>query len=159
MNDGATLMPTLGAFIRRRRQELGLTQEALADLIGDNTRQADISRLENDRVTLPRRARLDAIARALQVSPGELLAKSGWEGAEIIDASDAGDLAERMNRLQEELPETPEEMKPRHHEIAEALPAISETVTQMHELVHEAESILDETLGKVQHLKSEELHG
>jgi transcriptional regulator with XRE-family HTH domain len=147
-------MPTLGAFIRRRRMELGLTQEALADLIGDNTRQADISRLENDRVTLPRRARLDAIAQALQVSPGELLAKSGWEGAEVIDGTN--DLADRMTRLQGELPDSSEEMEPHHLVIADALPAISETVNQMHQLVHEAESILDETLGKVDQLKATE---
>ena len=149
-------MPTLGAFIRRRRMELGLTQEALADLIGDNTRQADISRLENDRVTLPRRARLDAIAHALQVSPGELLARSGWEGGEVIDGA-TGDLAEQMTRLQGELPPSVEDMEPRHEVIAEALPAISDTVTRMHELVHEAESILDETLGKVDRLKASEL--
>ncbi|HYJ13145.1 MAG TPA: helix-turn-helix transcriptional regulator [Thermomicrobiales bacterium] len=151
-------MPTLGAFIRRRRTELGLTQEALADLIGDNTRQADISRLENDRVTLPRRARLDAIARALQVSPGILLAKSGWEGAEAIDGADAGpgDLAQRMTRLQDELPGAGEEVGPEHRVIAEALPGLVDTVTQMHELVHEAETLLDETQEKVNQIKAVE---
>ena len=38
-------MPTLGAFIRRRRLELGLTQETLAEMIGGGVRQAEISRL------------------------------------------------------------------------------------------------------------------
>lgn len=147
-------MPTLGSFIRRRRMELGMTQEALADLIGDNTRQADISRLENDRVTLPRRARLDAIAKALQVSPGVLLAKSGWEGAEIIDDDEATDLASRVVRLQNELPQSSEDMAPHQQVIAEALPAISNTVNQMHELVHEAESLLDQTQNKVEELKA-----
>ncbi len=146
-------MPTLGAFIRRRRLELGLTQEALADLIGDNTRQADISRLENDRVTLPRRARLEAIARALQVSPGTLLAQSGWEGGEAIDAVAGDDLISRVSRLQEELPAAQQERAPHHQVIEEALPAITDTVAQMHELVHEAESLLDQTQDKVDAMK------
>lgn len=69
---------TLGTFIRERRQELGLTQEQLAKRVGEGVRQAEISRLEHDRVTLPRRERLDQIAVALRVSLGELLVRSGW---------------------------------------------------------------------------------
>ena len=79
-------MPTLGAFIRRRRLELGLTQETLAEMIGGGVRQAEISRLEHDRVMLPRRHRLEQIATALDVPIGELLVRSGWTGAEEIDA-------------------------------------------------------------------------
>ena len=79
-------MPTLGAFIRRRRMELGLTQEALAEMIGGGVRQAEISRLEHDRVTLPRRQRMEQIATALDVPIGELLVRSGWTGADEIDA-------------------------------------------------------------------------
>ncbi len=151
-------MPTLGAFIRRRRLELGLTQEGLADLIGDNTRQADVSRLENDRVTLPRRSRLDAIARALQVSPGELLARSGWEGAEAldepaVDGAAVNGLTEQMHRLRDELPDQPSEAAPHHKVIEEALPNISDTVAQMHELVHETQSLIDETQAKVDAVK------
>jgi transcriptional regulator with XRE-family HTH domain len=77
-------MPTLGEFIQRRRVELGLTQEQLAELVGGGVRQAEISRLEHDRVTLPRRQRLEQISRALDVPLGELLARSGWVGAEAI---------------------------------------------------------------------------
>jgi transcriptional regulator with XRE-family HTH domain len=147
-------MPSLGAFIRRRRQELGLTQEQLADQIGDNTRQADISRLENDRVSLPRRARLDAIASALQVSPGEMLARSGWHGGEAIDDGDDDTIAARVSRLQDELPDDSTAAKAPHHQvIEEALPAITGTVAQMHELVHEAENLLDQTQAKVESLK------
>jgi transcriptional regulator with XRE-family HTH domain len=146
-------MPTLGAFIRRRRIELGLTQEALADMVGDNTRQADISRLENDRVTLPRRARLDAIARALQVSPGELLVRSGWEGAEALDASEGESIPDRIARLQDELPQEAGVRAPHHEVIEQALPAISDTVAQMHELVHRTESLLDQTQSRVDKLK------
>ncbi len=79
-------MPTLGKFIRRRREELGLTQEALAELVGDGVRQAEISRLENDRIVLPRRQRLEQIADALEVPIGVLLARSGWVGAEEIES-------------------------------------------------------------------------
>ena len=85
-------MPTLGKFIQRRRVELGLTQEQLAERVGGGVRQAEISRLEHDRVTLPRRQRLEQIARALDVPIGELLARSGWVGAEVIEpASDTTD--------------------------------------------------------------------
>jgi transcriptional regulator with XRE-family HTH domain len=73
---------TLGQVIRTRRQEMGLTQEELAHRIGHGVRQAEVSRLEHDRVTLPRRRRLEQIAQALNYSVGELLARSGWAGAD-----------------------------------------------------------------------------
>lgn len=69
---------TFGAVVRKRRMELGLTQEALAERVGENVRQSDISRLERDYISLPRRSRLEALARALEVSPGYLLLRSGW---------------------------------------------------------------------------------
>jgi transcriptional regulator with XRE-family HTH domain len=72
---------TLGQIIRTRRQELGLTQEELAARIGGGVRQAEVSRLESDRITLPRRQRLERIASALNVTIGELLAGAGWTGA------------------------------------------------------------------------------
>ncbi len=75
-------MPTLGKFIQRRRVELGLTQEQLAEQIGSGVRQSEISRLEHDRLALPRRQRLEQIALALDVSLGQLLARSGWAEAE-----------------------------------------------------------------------------
>jgi transcriptional regulator with XRE-family HTH domain len=81
-------MPTLGKFIRRRRAELGLTQEELAERVGEGVRQSEISRLENDRVILPRRQRLESIAEALDVPIGVLLARSGWAGAEQIEWED-----------------------------------------------------------------------
>jgi len=69
---------TLGTLIRERRQDLGLTQEELAERIGESMRQAEISRLEHDRISLPRRDRLESIAAALEVSLGELLVRTGW---------------------------------------------------------------------------------
>jgi transcriptional regulator with XRE-family HTH domain len=37
---------SLGAFIRERRHQLGLSQEELAERIGNTMRQAEVSRLE-----------------------------------------------------------------------------------------------------------------
>ncbi|MBA3275627.1 MAG: helix-turn-helix domain-containing protein [Chloroflexia bacterium] len=72
------MQETLGTFIRERRMELGLTQEELAERVGEGVRQSEISRLEHDRVTLPRRARLEQIAAALDVSMGDLMVRTGW---------------------------------------------------------------------------------
>lgn len=77
---------TLGQLIRERRMELGLTQEELAERVGVGVRQSEISRLERNRVTLPRRQRMEEIAQALDIPVGLLLARSGWVGAEMIDA-------------------------------------------------------------------------
>jgi transcriptional regulator with XRE-family HTH domain len=84
--DGQNGSPTLGKVVHARRLRLGWTQEELAariaDLGGETFRQSDVSRLERDRVTLPRRARLEHVAAALGLPIGELLALSGWAGAE-----------------------------------------------------------------------------
>jgi transcriptional regulator with XRE-family HTH domain len=69
---------SLGRFISERRQDLGLTQEQLAERVGENVRQSDISRLERDRISLPRRERLEQLAAALEVSLGDLLVRTGW---------------------------------------------------------------------------------
>jgi transcriptional regulator with XRE-family HTH domain len=76
---------TLGTFIRMRRIALGLSQEQLAERMSDivhYVRQSEISRLELDKVTLPRRDRLVALGRALNVPVGVLLALSGWGNQE-----------------------------------------------------------------------------
>lgn len=77
---------SLGTAILQRRMELGLTQAALAERVatcGDwGFRQSDISRLERGIVTLPHFTRMRSLAAALEVPVGELLAKSGWTGAE-----------------------------------------------------------------------------
>lgn len=76
---------TLGAAIRARRQELGWSQEELAERVaehGDQTfRQSDVSRLERGKVGLPRRERLEHLAATLDLPLGDLLARSGWTGA------------------------------------------------------------------------------
>ena len=82
-------MTHLGAFIRERRIELGLTQEDLAERIGPTVRQAEISRLERGEVLLPRRGRLERIAAALDVSLGTLLLYSEWLTEDERDELDA----------------------------------------------------------------------
>jgi transcriptional regulator with XRE-family HTH domain len=106
-----SIMSTLGDFIRERRQDLGLTQEQLAERIGSNVRQADVSRLERNRVALPRRARLEDIARALDVSLADLLVQSGWGAAEVqhmngaVDAELMPELVSELQRAQTQLME------------------------------------------------------
>ncbi|MDQ3655385.1 MAG: helix-turn-helix domain-containing protein [Chloroflexota bacterium] len=79
------MVATLGQLIRERRMELNLTQEELAERVGEGVRQSEISRLERNRVTLPRRQRMEQIAEALDIPIGVLLARSGWAGAETVD--------------------------------------------------------------------------
>jgi transcriptional regulator with XRE-family HTH domain len=77
---------SLGAVILHRRAELGLTQAALAERVvtlGDwGFRQSDISRLERGIVKLPHYTRMKFLAAALEMPVGELLARSGWTGAD-----------------------------------------------------------------------------
>jgi transcriptional regulator with XRE-family HTH domain len=86
---------SLGATIKACRRALGWTQAELADRVaahGDWTfRQCDVSRLERRVVTLPHRERLIHIAAVLGVPLGELLARSGWAGADTAfsDAEEA----------------------------------------------------------------------
>jgi transcriptional regulator with XRE-family HTH domain len=84
---------TLAQLIRERRQDLGLTQEELAERLGPTVRQTEISRLESGRIALPRRLRMEQLARALQLPLGTLLLGSGWAGAEGLDSESpsAGD--------------------------------------------------------------------
>jgi transcriptional regulator with XRE-family HTH domain len=92
MGDSA-LTHSLGAAIKARRQQLGWSQEELAQRVaarGDATfRQSDVSRLERGRIGLPHRERLEHIASVLALSVGELLARSGWAGAETAFLSGA----------------------------------------------------------------------
>jgi transcriptional regulator with XRE-family HTH domain len=65
--------------------ELGWSQEELAERISTDdeyVRQSEISRIESGRVVLPRRRRLELLAAALNLPLGELLANSGWAGAD-----------------------------------------------------------------------------
>ncbi|MEZ4665727.1 MAG: helix-turn-helix transcriptional regulator [Thermomicrobiales bacterium] len=69
---------SLGEAIRLRRLELGMSQEELAERIGPDVRQSDVSRLERGRILFPRHERLHQIASALGISVGALLVEAGW---------------------------------------------------------------------------------
>lgn len=69
---------SLGEAIRLRRVELGMSQEELAERIGPDVRQSDVSRLERGKILFPRLERLNQIANALGVSVGTLLIEAGW---------------------------------------------------------------------------------
>lgn len=88
------MVATLGQLIRERRLELNLTQEQLAERVGDGVRQSEISRLERNRITLPRRHRMEDLAAALDIPLGVLLARSGWAGAEAIEDDPASESIE-----------------------------------------------------------------
>lgn len=78
---------TLGQYILERRKALGLTQEQIADRMGHNVRQSEISRLERNHVMLPRRQRLELLAAALETTIADLLGKTEWisHGHELPD--------------------------------------------------------------------------
>ena len=124
-------MSTLGQVIRARRIEMDLTQEELAERIGGSVRQAEISRLEHDRIVLPRRDRLEAIAQALDLPLGRLLASSGWTGAEG------------------ELPpfEGPENSNMTLDLDAEAIPVVKDMLNQVKVLVEQVEALVDPSDG------------
>ncbi|MDB5853259.1 MAG: repressor [Herminiimonas sp.] len=58
--------------IKQRREHLGLSMQALADLVGVSAWQT-IQQWEKEGGTAPKRERLHAVAKALQTSPEALL--------------------------------------------------------------------------------------
>jgi len=60
--------------IKKRRQELGLSQAELAKMVG-YTDRSTIARIEAGKIDLPQ-SKILAIAKALDVAPGELM---GWD--------------------------------------------------------------------------------
>lgn len=128
-------MSTLGHYIKSRREELGLTQEELANRVGIGVRQADISRLENNHVKSPRLSRLERLADALDAPVGVLLSKSGWIGAEEEITSTLSE--ERRSHITL-LPSAPDQ-----------LPEAIEKLNQVKELVEEVQVMIDEAGGPV----------
>ena len=82
---------SIGNFIRERRQDLGLSQEQLAERVGSTYSQSDISRIERGHITLPRLSNLERLAASLDVPVGELLIAAGWfqEGHFVSDPESA----------------------------------------------------------------------
>lgn len=88
----------LGRAVRNLRTARRMSQEALAECVGDNMSQGDVSRLEVGRVSLPGEARLQGLARCLHTTPGELLAIANYPGL-LPEKSDAPPEAEPALRL------------------------------------------------------------
>lgn len=68
-------------MVRDRRRDLHLTQEGLAERMGGNVHQGDISQIERGVVAYPRRERLAALAAALELPYETVFAASGWGNA------------------------------------------------------------------------------
>jgi transcriptional regulator with XRE-family HTH domain len=115
---------SLGVAIRIRREELGLTQEELAERIGEGVRQTDIARLERDQIQLPRPDRFGAIARSLELSARDLLIRAGWDAGELDDLDFPDDSANGEARDHDGAAVT----IPRHAELANALRRLREAL-------------------------------
>ena len=77
MGTDAETNKMIGAIIRRRRIELGLSQEELAERCGFKSKSS-INKMEAGVQGLPQ-SKIIAVARALETTPGYIL---GWEGVE-----------------------------------------------------------------------------
>ena len=65
-------MTTIHTRIKQRREQLGITMKALADMVGVSAWQT-VQQWEREDGTAPKRERLEAVARALQTTPETLL--------------------------------------------------------------------------------------
>lgn len=71
--------------IRKKRRELGMSQDELARKVGYTSRST-VARVENGEIDLPR-SKIFAFAEALKTTPGELM---GLDGIEENGTSDGG---------------------------------------------------------------------
>lgn len=71
---GADTMEDIKDFIKRRREELGLTQKDIAAAVGVS--EATVSRWESGDIGDMKRSRIAALARILQTSPNIIM---GWK--------------------------------------------------------------------------------
>lgn len=94
----------IGQIIKRRREELGISQEELALKAGYKSRSS-INKIEVDGRGLPQ-SKIEAIAKALKTTPTYLM---GWENntASAFDyvnncfGVDAGEMLQNFNRMNE----------------------------------------------------------
>jgi transcriptional regulator with XRE-family HTH domain len=77
MGTDAETNKMIGTIIRRRRIELGLSQEELAERCGFKSKSS-INKMESGVQGLPQ-SKIIAVAKALETTPGYIL---GWEGVE-----------------------------------------------------------------------------
>lgn len=79
------LRRNLGTTVRQRRVELGLSQVQLAERMGGETQQSDISRIERGLLPWPRPQLLQSLAAALYMTVLELITRSGWMTQEELE--------------------------------------------------------------------------
>jgi transcriptional regulator with XRE-family HTH domain len=79
------LKRNLGLTVRQRRLELGLSQVQLAERMGTNSQQADVSRIERGFLPWPRPELLQLLAHALEMPVLELITRSGWMAPEELE--------------------------------------------------------------------------
>ena len=77
MGTDAEVNKMIGKNIRRRRIELGLSQEELAERCGFKSKSS-INKMESGAQGLPQ-SKIVAVAKALETTPGYIM---GWEGVE-----------------------------------------------------------------------------
>ncbi len=142
---------TLGQLIRERRMDLDLTQEQLAARVGEGVRQSEISRLERNRITLPRRQRMEQIAVALDIPLGVLLAGSGWAGAETIIPEPAPQPAATVPNVASEPDEVVQTDAPAYVESwpnpepAYAQPRLHDAQPHLYDAIVRAETLIGES--------------
>lgn len=90
----------IGERIKARREELGMSQDELARMVGYKWRSS-INKIELGGQRLPQK-KIVEIARALRVTPSYLM---GWEDNVYIDDNGETQLVAELTAVQEELME------------------------------------------------------
>ena len=88
----------IGERIKARREELGMSQDELARMVGYKWRSS-INKIELGGQRLPQK-KIVEIARALRVTPSYLM---GWEDNVYIDDNGETQLVAELTAVQEEL--------------------------------------------------------
>ncbi len=89
----------LGSTVRQRRLELGLSQVELAERMGGEIQQSDISRIERGLLPWPRPQLLQSLAAALYMDVLELITRAGWMTPEELERYQGTSLATREKPL------------------------------------------------------------
>lgn len=136
---------SLGDAIRLRRLELGMSQEELAERIGADVRQSDVSRLERGKILFPRLDRLHQISAALGMSIGALLIEAGW-----FTDEESAELSASLNRKAK--PETAIVVADDEPISLEAIVALLEDSGYLAETAYDVASLLESVATNSPHI-------
>lgn len=93
-------MQTVGQIIRSRRETLGISLGQLARAV--DASKSYLSMIENHRVARPPSRRMvEAIERALGITPGDLQRAAAWDAAAPVVRAEVGQLADAARRGRE----------------------------------------------------------